>query len=388
MQIPSPPRPTPLESVSPSSYELLLTCDARAAWAASALRGLVPQHPAALLGTCFHAVAEAAQRRAVSGSETDVRAQARELFDELARFGHAEAHPLLRAKFPTPEKLPFYNLLRERAVVLAVEIVVPRASEAPHASADPAQVAERRFRSADGFLVGRPDLLNTAAGEIVDYKTGMRTAEPWRVSPREGRQLRLYAYLASEAGIETTRGTIVRGDGQKASIPISKAEAQADAQQARLAGQRYNDSVAAGATFDDLAAPSSENCAFCPCIPLCERFWAEAEPSWVETAGVHLEGIVSGVRTSSVSGTNLVSLEVQAARGTIPPGAAVVEQIPEAWTTADGSPPIRVGDSVRVIDGRVAYSGDSTVIRADRTMTAVWHLELAGPNPATEPRTD
>lgn len=375
MQIPGPPSTQTLERVSPSLYELLITCRARATWAAFGRRGALPQHPAAILGICFHGVAEAAQNGDFAGGAEEVRAAARTLFDELARRGRDAAHPLLRLKFRKPEHLPFYNLIRERAAALAAEVSAqPEGRPGETVATRTSPAVEARFRSADGLLVGRPDLLNVRSEEVVDYKTGMKVAEPWRVSGPETRQLRLYAYLASEAGLQVTRGTIVRGDGQRASVAIPHADAQREAELAREEVARYNDVVSGGPTFEALAQPSPETCASCPCIPLCERFWQAANIDWLETSGAHLEGSVRRVEDSVMQDTSLISLEVDVERGSVRAGTAVIEQIPAGWTTADGSPPLVVGDVVRVIDGRVTSDGGPVVVRVDRTMTAIWRI--------------
>jgi hypothetical protein len=151
----------------------------------------------------------------------------------MAAKAYQYAHPLLRVKFPALERLPFYNMYRERAALLAAGLISQRPENAGPGSGAFAEAAEQRFSSADGVIVGRPDLIDTAAEEVVDYKTGLSVKERWQVSQREARQLSLYAYLANEAGISVSHGKIVRGDGQTATIDITPTMTEGEADRAR-----------------------------------------------------------------------------------------------------------------------------------------------------------
>src|SRR5579859_1541613 len=110
MRVPDPPELRPIDRVSPSLYETLLGCGARAVWYVHGERDVLAPHPLALLGTCFHSVMEAVQHGEISGEPEERRAAARGYFDAAATRLHEHAHPLLRVKFSTPERLPFYNL--------------------------------------------------------------------------------------------------------------------------------------------------------------------------------------------------------------------------------------------------------------------------------------
>lgn len=377
MLIPDPPTPSPIDRISPTLYETLLGCPARAVWSAHGRRGVLAPHPSALLGICFHGVMEAVQKGHISGDEDETRSAAREVFDGLAASIHADAHPLLKVKFPSPDKLPYYNLFRERAAILASE-AQPRGNDGPRRVEHGSHaVAEQRFASSDGLLVGQPDLIDQALSEVIDYKTGLVAEDGWRVSEREARQLNLYAYLAGEAGMAVSRGTIVRGNGETATIEIAPGTAAAEAQAAREALADYNASVD-GRTFYDLARPAPENCQMCPCLPTCEPFWEASQPSWQDGCGVHIEGTVVLVEQATVQGTPVVSVQVDASRGTIDNTTVSVEQIPLAWLTADGDRGPEVGDVVRVVDARLVGPDEPVVVRVDRVMTVVWRVAADG----------
>jgi RecB family exonuclease len=377
MRLPAAPNVNPLKQISPSIYEALLQCRARAAWAASSDKRTAPQHPKAVLGACLHAVVEEAHKGALAGKDGKVRlAAARKAFDEHAALLYKEAHPLLRAKFSAPERLPYYNLYRERAAMEAALSAdrVGRAATAA-ASASPAGLAnvhaERKLVSQDGLLVGRPDLIDAAAGQVVDYKTGISFEEaPGAVSQSEGRQLRLYIHLAHENGLSVSRAVIARADGRRASIDVSKAEADAEGHKARELLAQYN--AEAGPTFQDAAQASPEACRFCPCIPFCEAFWQAASPSWSEQCGVHLEGQVESVDEATMQGMRLMTLRVRVRRGTVAAEEAFVEHLPVAWITCDGSSAPRKEDVLRVVHAHRAGEDSPALIRVDRTATSVW----------------
>jgi len=377
MRLPATPSVNPLKQISPSIYEALLQCRARAAWAASSDRRAVPQPPKAVLGACLHAVVEEADKGGFAGKDGEVRlAAARKAFDEHAALLYKEAHPLLRAKFSAPERLPYYNLYRERAAIeaaLSADRVGRVAAAAASASpAGPANTyAERKLVSRDGLVVGRPDLIDVAAGEVVDYKTGVSLEEaPEAIAPSEARQLRLYTHLAHENGLAVSRAVIARADGRRASMDVSRAEAEAEGQRARELLAQYN--AHAGAAFRDAAQPSPEACRFCPCIPLCGAFWQAASASWSEQCGLHLEGRIESVEEATVQGVRILTLSVRVRRGTVAAGEAFVEHLPLAWTTCDGSAAPQKGDILRVVHAHRTDEDSPVVIRVDRAATSVW----------------
>jgi hypothetical protein len=377
MLTPNPPTPNRIDRISPTLYETLLGCPAKASWIVFGRHNLVAAHPLAIVGTCFHEVMEAVQKGQISGSADECREAARDRFDQRATSLHASAHALLKVKFPSPVKLPFYNLFRERAAILAAERRGRVQDSSTPDSDGEAAIAERRFTSADGLLVGRPDLIDVQRAEIVDYKTGVAVEDGWRVSEREARQLNLYAYLAGQAGISVSQGTIVRGDGVTATIEIPAPTAEEEAELARAALAEYNAAVD-GRSFSDLARPAPDSCRMCPCIPMCEPFWQTADTTWQGSCGVHLEGTVVTLDRATVQATPLVSMQVDASRGTLGSATVSAEQIPVAWTTVDGDREPEVGDIVRIVDGHLISPEDPIIVRADRSMTSVWRVGPGG----------
>ncbi len=387
MRIPGQPAVKELKHLSPSLYEVVLACKARAAWVAFGEREAVPQHPTALLGTCVHAVVEDAHNGGLSrGAHESRPAEPREIFDRKARELYERAHPLIRAKFAAPERVPYYHLFRERAALVATEAAAHRQTTRPGAGvasqgaqAERTGLVETTLRSRDGLLLGRPDYLDVSAGVVVDYKTGAGPdGDPAGLRSSEARQLRLYVHLANEAGLALNKGAVVRSNGRRVELDVSEADAVAEGQRAREALRAFNARAAEG--FEHLAEPSPDSCRYCPCIPFCKPFWEKATADWADQCGTHVEGTISSVSRATVQNTALITFEMAVTRGTTAPRPTVVQQLPETWACADGTPPPEAGDIVRVTNGRLGEDTEgAAVIRPDRVTTALWTVRRATP---------
>jgi CRISPR/Cas system-associated exonuclease Cas4 (RecB family) len=376
MLVPIPPTIKKIDHISPTLYEAAMKCTSRAAWLVGGDRKLLPPHPRALLGIGFHALLERARSAGIKGATGDeCLADAERLFDDKMRELFAATHPLLHAKFDGPDRLPFYNLFRARAAQMATDVSAAcysRAGQAGTRTASGGQVVEAALVSKDGRVAGRPDVLDAANATIIDYKTGA-AGDAGSLTDSDLRQLRLYAYLASENGIDITRGVIERADRTRAEVQIAKEQAAEEGRRALAVLDGYNQH--AGKSFESVASPSPDACRSCPCIPLCDAFWKSSEPAWGQDCGTHVEGVVE-----SVEGGQLVSINLNVTRGTGPRGAAVVTRLSREWLTFSGAGLPQPQQTVRVTD--TAYVKDSTepaAFRADRITTAVWTLSFKAP---------
>lgn len=353
-------------------YEALRDCRAKALWVAHGDRSEVPSHPAALLGTCFHDMVAAATSGRLDGSDLDAGGR---YFDEAAEHAYERAHPLIRVKFSSPQKVPYYFLIRERAAAYANASHRDREAGGGGGGG----VVETALHSRDGIVVGRPDWIDVGNHEVVDFKTGrVADDEAHNMSPREQRQLRLYVGLALENDHHVERGTIVRGSGQRVTSAITSEQAQEELEAARAAMHVFNDAIDQGLGFAQLAEPSPEACRFCACMPFCDAFWRDADEGWADNVGVHAEGAVRELTTAEREPVDIVALEVDVRAGTIPRQPFWIEHIPERWITADGSALTQPGEMVRLIDLRRAVGEDGWALRADRIMTAVWGMADGG----------
>ena len=113
-----------------------------------------------LLGIGVHGVLERAARSGISGTTEDhrVRKAARH-FDEQMKGILQRAHPLVRAKFGSPERIPFYNLYRARATRIAAQMPRTHSGFVVSAAApgrEPSRLAELTLKSRDQRVRGRP----------------------------------------------------------------------------------------------------------------------------------------------------------------------------------------------------------------------------------------
>jgi len=310
----------------------------------------------------------------IDGSNVESkRENARSIFDEKVAAIFTESHPLLVAKFGTPQRLPYYYLYRERAALLAAEQAADASPGRTGRRTDARGVGhavERTLQSDEGRIRGRPDIIDSASSEVVDYKTSA-TPEDGGVRDSEARQLRLYAHLANENGMPVTKGAIIRADRSRAEIEITADDARAEAAEALVKLEELT--TVAGSAFDAAASPSGSNCSMCPCIPMCQRFWDEAEPSWAEEAGTHLQGTVREVR---ITDTGLVGIDLDVQHGTASRGAGHVERLTVEWLTAGQEHLPEEGDVVRALSlYMVEDSNEPVVYRANRESTTCWRLE-------------
>lgn len=379
MRIPRPPKPEKLPRLTPSMYEDARACKARLAWRALGDSSALPGSPARILGICVHEVAAAAQSNRLSADAAKIEDEARSYFDARAEELFAQAHETFRVKFGVKERLPYYFLRREEAAALARSLAgdgAPRtARTSKQGGSSGSRSVEKSLTSRDGLLYGRPDVIDESSREVVDIKTRAETDE---VRENESRQLRLYAHLARENGVEIQRGAILLSNGKRLEIDLAPSEVQREADLAVAALRSYNDAVKADTTFEKIASPSAENCHHCPCKVLCEAFWREADPSWDETVGNHVQGTVAAVSESNLQGVNLVALHLQDTLGTVvgAGGEVVLEQMPLEWLAQSQEMSQAEGKVVRIINAKVSVSSpEQTVLRADRVSTEVWVLD-------------
>jgi PD-(D/E)XK nuclease superfamily len=382
MDLPAVPALRPLESISPSFYNAGITCRARAAWQQFGDRYSLPSSTGAMLGSSFHAVMEIGNQGKLPSGDAGLR-MAKTEFDKEAHRLFAHAHPLLKAKYATPLKIPFYSIRRSRAAALAMQASATAelhaASHARSSSSGAAEnssrLVEQRFKSKDGTVIGKIDLLEPKLTKVTDYKSGHAPRNnPSGISEPEVRQLRLYAYLAQENNYPVTEVSIVRGDGVEVATSVTATAAAKEAERAKQMLQEFNSSVTQGKSFADIATPSEE-CANCPCIPFCERFWEDATPKWEEACGTNVEGTITTTRDANLPGAQLKTLTINSTRGSAPRGELIAEQIPLEWISIGSSVPA-IGSAVRVVlAARSGAQPEQRTLHVDRFKgTTIWHV--------------
>jgi CRISPR/Cas system-associated exonuclease Cas4 (RecB family) len=373
MKIPQIPTVKAIPHFTPSLYEAALRCKARAIWSVFGDRNALPQSSNAILGSCFHKVLELANKGQFPQDKKACYDAARQVFEEQVRLQYQNAHPLLKSKFRSIDRLPYYYLFRERAAVHAVDIALQKQPSTSPGISKPSGGAEFFLVSRDELIKGRPDYINAAESEVVDYKSGTKAeVVGTELSGSEIRQLRLYAHLCLENDIQISKGIIVRGNNQRATLTISDEDARKEGAAARVLLAELN-AAAAHQTFKEMAEPSPENCKGCSCIPLCEAFWEQATPEWANECGLHLEAEVIEPPSPSINSTSkVITLETNAIRGTVSPAQVTIQQIPENWLMLDGENIPEIGDIVRLIDAKFINYDSSSVVGIDKFSTSIW----------------
>lgn len=377
MMLPPIPKPAKLSALSPTLYEDLLLCRARAVWRAFGSRDATPENPAALLGTCFHEVLAAAQTGRLkhqSENQEEIAEAARQLFDQIAAEKLSRAGAVFRAKFATRERLPRYYLRREEAAQLARQVAISYVvspATTPPVTNVPRSV-ERRLQSKDGLLYGRPDVVDAEAGEVKDYKTRrVKEEQADKLDESEARQLRLYAYLANENGWRINRGVIVLASGQELPLPLNAQQINAEADDARATLAAFNQRVNEQTTFAELASPSPAHCRDCPCRMVCDPFWQQSQADWGDGRWAHVEGRVAEVKEANLQGTKLLTLALQTVTGTIQAEEILIEHLPEQWLSGCPNMESLTGLRLRIINARISPD-DAFCLSVDRVKTEVW----------------
>lgn len=371
MVVQPPPAIAKIERISPTIYEAALKCVARASWEASGDRDRVPAQPRALLGIAAHSIFEHVRGVGFQGETGEERARgAEDLFTETVKTLFGKTHPVIRAKFATHEHIPYFNIYRARTGQQAARMEARRRHGGDTIEQDGGvaqMLVESALVSKDGRLIGRPDVIDVPNAAIVEYKTGA-TPDGETPTDSEMRQLRLYAFVASENGTTIRKGIIERGNGDRDEVDISQTDAETEAKRAWETLDEYNRQ--AGRSFREAATPSGEACRYCQCIPFCPAFWEASEPEWHAECGVQVEGAVE-----AVEGTSLVSIHLEASRGSGPRGETVATRFNRDWLTLNAMDLPRPGEVVRVTDAaQVPDTSSPTELRADREMTAVWRM--------------
>lgn len=369
MKLPFWPKISPLRKITPTLYNAATACLARTLWVDQGDRKVFPKSPSVILGKAFHAVVEESQRLGQYVDEEEQFEAAKRLFNKCALIGFNESHPLIRARWSSPNHMPNYGLLQSEAALNS--LTVRGEYNTQHNSAR--FFVEHKLVSHDKQIEGRVDLIDTFAREVIDFKSGIAPSDGEQISPNEQRQLRLYAFLCNEHGIGIERGVIVRRDGQRIGMPLLKHEVLDEANTARAVLSNLNSLIDSGATIVDLATATENNCQFCECRPMCEPFWSMSRPDWSTNVGMCVEGAVLDLKRRQSQSGPTIQLSLSVTRGTLSSGVHSTDALPAVLIEADGESNLKVGDIVRLVD--LAQTDDGELLRSRRhSLTTIWEF--------------
>jgi PD-(D/E)XK nuclease superfamily protein len=261
------------------------SCSLRAALSrASGSGDYVLGNPKGWLGTAYHHVL-------ANMSDAD---QKNERFDAAldrlwnepieAQHGKNLTHPLNR-RFGSPPNWPGYHLAKASAAVRARDLInIPSKPKNNVQRSHRLEDRERQFVACGGKLTGRPDLVR--GDEVIDFKTGsiVDASEDGSVETVKAiyvRQLQIYGYLIHETlGHWVQRGMLLPAAGPGVEIQLRPQDCEREALDAVKVLDAYNDKVAQNYPITSLAAPSLENCKWCPFKIMCPPFWTAASAGW------------------------------------------------------------------------------------------------------------
>jgi RecB family exonuclease len=310
------PHPDPIDRVSPTMANALLSCRLRVAFQRDpSLRPLTDRaRPDAALGVASHAIAESASLGHFDATPvSDLDGVLLAYWNEqIARAMESWKTTATLCPVPTPDRWPFYSVKRQRALRYARAIVVARQSGRTHRRQESRRIdVELDLSSEDPPLLGRIDLIEDADGSIclVDLKTAM-PPEAAGLSTAHRNQLLLYAALYRAAtGLDATDVAIQYLDGSRATAKVDWEEVDALVASVLRLREEFNRAAdpAADTRWDQLAQPDSIVCLHCDFEPVCGPFLstiaADAPPYaasvFGEATDVHLDGDTVDVRVAA-----------------------------------------------------------------------------------------
>ncbi|MGD9935821.1 MAG: RecB family exonuclease [Dehalococcoidia bacterium] len=353
-----PPRPVarPIDSLSPSAFEVLSGCRLRMVFERDErYRPMRRLHPAAALGTACHGLVEDAEHGQFAGlADEELRAAIAASWDahisEAYRRMSSEA---THGKVPGPERWPKYQLTRARVFRMVAEDPKWRGHDGTKGpAAGQGAAVERWMRSKDGTLVGRCDRAEVRPEGVclIDLKSSDPAAAAEDALPSAyRRQLLLYAYLWRESeGTWPKTAAIRYVNGLETMIEVDAQEAQSLAETAKEALRSFNEVSMSGQPVESYASPDPGACRFCPYRAGCRPYFEAYEPSW--TPGVlSVVGVARAMGPGATAGEGYLHIEPVRPRS--------YEPVAVLGLRADALP--TVGVSVSVVDVTLYQGGNA-----------------------------
>jgi RecB family exonuclease len=275
------PQPAPIDKVSPSLANQLLSCPLRVAFSRDTeLRVWRKPSTHTELGLVAHAVTEASfKKNDWPQDPTDFRSELTNIWErELAKGVEHLTKAWAPAIPPQPEEWPGYALTKTRTIRRAIKLRSAPPSAPKHDQA-PGTGIEIALSDAQSGLFGRADRIEQhgESTRVVDLKTGLNQEEP---SDEQQRQLLLYAVL-----VERTTGSwpgsvaVEDASGNVYERPLDPAQAESALSETLTAVERFNNAVVKDSLVAE-ASPSPDRCRWCDFRSICGPFWASVRNTW------------------------------------------------------------------------------------------------------------
>jgi hypothetical protein len=302
----------PILTISPSMYSRLASCQYRV-FLDRRKRGhpaAAPVSSASILGTGGHL---ALQRLVEGGALRDHD------LSGTAGIAWEDAISEVAGSIDAATRLPGYYLKAARFTNTAIRL--------QHLVRDASALEpEVELRSADGFIVGRADLVaHGGFGTwIIDYKSGIdREAGTGEALIHEHEnQMRLYSYLwANRNGDWPTAMYLLPFDGPEIEVAVDHRACEEVAVGARRLVDEFNDAQ----HWPPRAAPAPDACRYCSHIGVCQPFRTTCDATWAPA----LMALCGTVVANERSGRGGISLLIDVDGGSIAQGRVAVTHIPD-----------------------------------------------------------
>jgi len=271
------PRPSRIDTLSPTLAEILLECSYRAAFRGDPeFNNLDRPNNFQTLGTIRHRVSEAVHKGALNEVElSSVKDAIGDLWDQITA-EEAANHASRWSSSELPDVNSWLGYQNARAnAKRALTRTITDYRNSNHKLRKPD--IENWLYDQELGIRGKPDRIEYHAqgSIIVDIKTGRPEAtmkESWR------RQLLLYAHLVQKASGETPIAIAIEtASGNRLQEAITKKQIRDTVEQSLLLVKKFNEHLANPA---QLASPSQENCEYCSYKIHCEPFWEAVQHDW------------------------------------------------------------------------------------------------------------
>lgn len=287
-----------------------------------------------ITGTAAHELTRLAWTHHFDGvADSDLKTRLFEEWERLIHDGFVKlSEQWLPAVVPEPMHWPFYSITRQRTLKRVLDEILNR--EARGQGDDSGMVrVERWISDPTTGLGGIPDrvVLTGEGFYVLDIKTGLSVDS---ITDSHRRQLLIYAHLVGTTTEEPLRGIgIVSAGGKTFWEAAGSDDVKRAVEDVLHLISRFREAVNSR-ILGDLAAPSPENCRYCPYKGICRSYWESGGEDWLDQRGV--AGRV-------ISVLNPVAFSVEQAYPT--EGA---KQVVGVSNTAHA---ITEGDFVSVVDG-------------------------------------
>ncbi len=277
----------PLRRVSPSRYLSLKECPLREIWNSSRQQVLLPNSPAARLGTVIHRLLETAGKGVLERTNaTEIQKVWAQLVNKTEQ--EMQLSWLERSLIPLSQSVAQYEVRKIRACKKAEQIAVAGRRSTSVAKGASTHKFESWLETRDGLVGGSIDeIQETLKGSVLrDYKSGqimergVGTAAA-EVDEKYKLQLKCYAALfAIKYDCWPIRLEVVPLQGSEIEIPFKPSECEALLRTAVSTLTELNNRIALALSSSEeikiveFANPSPTNCRNCLFRPGCKPYQA------------------------------------------------------------------------------------------------------------------